>query len=60
MKHTMTERETLLKRINLNLDELDQMVNDGVLTRKELTNIVLHRHVLAMKQVLKYAERNLS
>lgn len=55
----MNEREMKLKRINLNLDELDRMVNDGVLTRRELTDIVLRRHILAMKQVMKYAKRNL-
>jgi hypothetical protein len=36
------------------------MVKDGVVTRKELTDIVLRRHVLAMKQVLKYADKNLN
>lgn len=60
MKFEMNEREKKLKRINLNLDELDKMVKDGVLTRRELTETVLRRHILAMKQVLKYAERNLT
>lgn len=59
MKREMNERERQLKQINLNLDFLDRMVNDGVLTRKELTEIVLHRHILAMKQVQKYMKRNI-
>ena len=49
MKREMNTREKLLKAINMNLNELDQMVNDGIVTRKELTDIVLRRHVLAMK-----------
>lgn len=60
MKREMTEREKKLKQINLHLDEMDRMVNEGVLTRKELTTIVLHRHILAMKQVLKYMQRNIN
>ncbi len=60
MKREMNTREKLLKAINMNLNELDQMVNDGIVTRKELTDIVLRRHVLAMKQVLKYADKNLN
>lgn len=35
------------------------MVTDGIVTRKELTDIVLRRHVLAMKQVQKYMKRNI-
>lgn len=60
MKREMNTREKLLKAINMSLNELDQMVNDGIVTRKELTDIVLRRHVLAMKQVLKYADKNLN
>ena len=60
MKREMTEREKKLKQINLHLDEMDRMVNEGALTRKELTTIVLHRHILAMKQVLKYMQKNLN
>ena len=56
----MNEREKKLKKINLNLDELDTFVKDGTLTRKELTDIILHRHILAMKQVMKYASKNLT
>lgn len=59
MKREMTTREKLLKTINMNLNELDQMVTDGIVTRKELTDIVLRRHVLAMKQVQKYMKRNI-
>lgn len=59
MKREMTTREKLLKAINMNLNELDQMVTDGIVTRKELTDIVLRRHVLAMKQVQKYMKRNI-
>ena len=58
MSKMMTEREKKLKQINLYLDEIDKIVNDGVLTRKELTTIVLHRHVLALKQVLSYTKKN--
>ena len=60
MKHEMNDRERQLKEINLMLNSLDALVNNGVLTRKELTDIVLRRHILAMKQVMKYAGRNLS
>lgn len=59
MKREMNERELALKRINTSLDEMDKMVDAGILTRKELTDIVLRRHVLAMKQVLRYADKNL-
>ena len=59
MKRELNTREKLLKEINMNLNELDQMVNDGIVTRKELTDIVLRRHVLAMKQVQKYMKRNI-
>ena len=60
MKREMNTREKLLKVINMNLNELDQMVNDGIVTRKELTDIVLRRHILAMKQVMRYADKNLT
>ena len=60
MNNKLTEREQKLKQINIALDKIDQMVYDGVLTRKELTKIVLHRHILAMKQVMKYADKNLN
>jgi len=59
MKTELSERERKLKQLNLSLDEMDQMVVDGILTRKELTDIVLRRHILAMKQVMRYAEKNL-
>ena len=36
------------------------MVADGVVTRRELTDIVLRRHILAMKQVMNYADKNLT
>ena len=60
MKRAMTDREKKLKQINVNLDELDQMVADGVVTRRELTDIVLRRHILATKQVMNYADKNLT
>ena len=59
MKKRLSERERSIKQINVNLDAFDQIVNDGVLTRRELTDIVLRRHILTMKYVLKYAEKNL-
>lgn len=59
MKTELNERERKLKQLNLSLDEMDKMVTDGILTRKELTDIVLRRHILAMKQVMRYAEKNL-
>ena len=59
MKTELNERERKLKQLNLRLDEMDKMVNDGILTRKELTDIVLRRHILAMKQVMRYADKNL-
>lgn len=59
MKTELNERERKLKQLNLSLDEMDKMVVDGILTRKELTDIVLRRHILAMKQVMRYAEKNL-
>ena len=60
MKRELTTREKLLKQINMNLNELDKMIENGVVTRKELTDIVLRRHILAMKQVLRYADKNLN
>lgn len=60
MKRELSTREKLLKAINMNLNELDKMIEDGIVTRKELTDIVLRRHILAMKQVLKYADKNLN
>lgn len=59
MKREMNTREKLLKAININLNELDQMVVDGIVTRQELTDIILRRHILAMKQVQKYMKRNI-
>lgn len=59
MKIEMTERERKLKELNIKLDEIDGLVYDGTLTRRELTDIVLRRNILAMKQVKKYMERNL-
>lgn len=59
MKTELNERERKLKQLNLSLDEMDKMVTDGILTRKELTDIVLRRHILAMKQVMRYADKNL-
>lgn len=55
----MNTREKLLRTINIKLNELDQMVKDGIVTRQELTDIVLRRHILAMKQVQKYMKRNI-
>ena len=49
MKRELNTREKLLKAIHMNLDELDKMISDGIVTRKELTDIVLRRHILAMK-----------
>lgn len=60
MKRDLNDREKRLKQLNIWLDCIDRTVADGLLTRKELTDIVLHRHILAMKQVMKYAARNLS
>ena len=60
MKRHITEREEQLKKINIYLNIIDKMVQDGVLTRKELTDVVLKRHILSMKQVMRYAEKNLN
>ena len=60
MKRHITEREEQLKKINIYLNTIDKMVQDGVLTRKELTEVVLRRHILSMKQVMRYAEKNLN
>lgn len=60
MKRQITEREEQLKKINIYLNVIDKMVQDGVLTRKELTDVVLRRHILSMKQVMRYAEKNLN
>lgn len=60
MKRHITEREEQLKKINIYLNIIDKMVQDGVLTRKELTDVVLRRHILSMKQVMRYAEKNLN
>lgn len=60
MKRHITKREEQLKKINIYLNTIDKMVQDGVLTRKELTDVVLRRHILSMKQVMRYAEKNLN
>ena len=60
MKRHITEREEQLKKINIYLNTIDKIVKDGVLTRKELTDVVLRRHILSMKQVMRYAEKNLN
>lgn len=60
MKRHITEREEQLKKINIYLNTIDKMVQDGVLTRKEMTDVVLRRHILSMKQVMRYAEKNLN
>lgn len=60
MKRHITEREEQLKKINIYLNTIDKIVQDGVLTRKELTDVVLRRHILSMKQVMRYAEKNLN
>lgn len=60
MNREMNEREKQLREINIKLNELDAMVMNGVVTRQELTDIVLRRHILAMKQVMKYAKKNLA
>lgn len=59
MRRELNEREKKLKQINIWLDDIDHMVVEGVLTRKELTDVVLRRHILAMKQVMRYAGKNL-
>lgn len=60
MKRHITEREEQLNKINIYLNTIDKMVQDGVLTRKEMTDVVLRRHILSMKQVMRYAEKNLN
>lgn len=59
MKKTLTEREEKLKQINKMLDTLDSYVSTGFLTRREMTDIILRRHILSMKEVLKYSKKNL-
>lgn len=54
----MLTREDYLKNLNITLDWIDDLVKQKVLTRRELTDIVCRRHILAMKQVLKYAKHN--
>jgi hypothetical protein len=54
----MLEREQILKNLNITLDNIDDLVKQGILTRRELTDIVCRRNILAMKQVLKYAKYN--
>lgn len=54
----MLTREDYLKNLNITLDWLDELVQLKILTRRELTDIVCRRHILAMKQVLKYAKHN--
>lgn len=59
MKKRLNEKQRSIKQVNMDLDYFDQLVVDGVMTRQELTDIILRRHVLAMKHVLMYASRNL-
>lgn len=59
MKKRLNEKQRSIKQVNMDLDYFDQLVVDGVMTRQELTDIILRRHVLAMKHVLAYASRNL-
>lgn len=54
----MIDRNEILKNLNITLNNIDELVERGILTRKELTDIILKRHILAMKQVLKYAKKN--
>ena len=54
----MLDREKYLKNLNITLDWIDDLVKQKVLTRRELTDIVCRRHILAMKEVLKYAKHN--
>lgn len=60
MKKKMNEHDRSVKQINIYLDYFDQLINDDVISRNELTKIILHRHILSMKQTLKYAEKNLN
>lgn len=59
MKREMNERELKINAFNKLLDQVDSYVNDGILTRRELTDIVLRRNILAMKQVFKYMQSQL-
>lgn len=59
MKREMNERELKINTFNKLLDQVDSYVNDGILTRRELTDIVLRRNILAMKQVFKYMQSQL-
>lgn len=55
----MMDRNSLLKSLNIELDNIDYLVSSGMITRRELTDIVLRRHILSMKEVLKYADKNI-
>lgn len=51
-------RKEIIKRINKELDHLDEYVMLGAISRYELTDIVLRRHLLSAKEALEYFKKN--
>lgn len=54
------DRNIILKNLNIALDNIDDLVHSGIITRKELTDIILRRNILAMKETRKYMNRQLN
>ena len=48
-----------LYQVNLMLNTMDDFVKSGAITREELADAILKRHVMPMKYVMEYAVRNL-
>ena len=57
--HNVTRKLPIYK-LSMSLDSGIKKITMGTPPKKELTDIVLKRHILAMKQVLKYADKNLN
>ena len=53
----LSKRE-ILKKIHRELDHLDEYVMLGVISRYELTDIILRRHILSAKEALEYFKKN--
>ena len=54
------DRNIILKNLNITLDNIDDLVHQGYITRKELTDIILRRNILAMRPTQKYMNRQLN
>ena len=49
----------ILKKIHREIDHFDEYVALGVISRLELTEAILHRHILSAKYAMQYFMKNL-